>query len=335
MSPLNTTGLRLAAAGAAAALTLAVGAPAFAQGETPTVDDASTPAADDASTPVTDDQSSPADDSTPEGDDTSTPAGDDASDDAEDGAADDLEEGAEEAAEEEYYEFAFLDNWIEDVSVGETVTAAPQIQVEGSSSIDRAGTLVWFTDTVDMDAWFEDEWTDFSEVATGHATVVDQYDNCSKEIPGFLACVVTDWNPEEGKTYAPSADSPVNYLVEGQVDEQDISAYSAFDLTAEDVEDFTTILEIDLEGPNAFSLSEVPASDVGDEDYFFYGEAWILFVAAIEDIPHPNVPGEDDPSLPSTGNSSIVLISSAAGALLAGAVVFYLLRRRKTAANWE
>jgi LPXTG-motif cell wall-anchored protein len=335
MSPLNTTGLRLAAAGAAAALTLAVGAPAFAQDETPTVDDASTPATDDTSTPVGDDASSPADDSSPEGDDTSTPEGDENPDDAEDDLEDEIEEDTEEAAEEEYYEFAFLDNWIEDVSVGETVTAAPQIQVEGSSSIDRVGTLVWFTDTVDMNAWYEEEWTDFSEVATGHATVVDEYDNCSKVVTGHLACIVTDWNPEEGKTYAPSADSPVNFLVEGQVDEQDISVYSAFDLTAEDLEFYIDWLEVDLEGANAFSLSEVPASEVGDEDYFFYGEAWILFVAAIDDIPHPNVPGEDDPSLPSTGNSSIVLISSAAAALLAGAVVFYLLRRRKTAANWE
>jgi LPXTG-motif cell wall-anchored protein len=329
MSTLNKTGLRLAAAGAAAALTLAAGAPAFAQGDPTSEAPAGDPTTEAPVTdnPVTEDPATedPATEEPPAGDD-EAPEGD---------VEEELEEDTEAAEEEEYYEFAFLDNWIEDVSVGDTVTAAPQIQVEGTSSIDRAGTLVWFTDTVDMNRWYEEDWFDFSEVATGHATVVDEYDNCSRVVTGHLACIVTDWNPEEGKTYAPSADSPVNYLVEGQVDEQDISVYSAFDITSEDLEFYTEWLEVDIEGANAFSLSEVASSEVGDEDYFFYGEAWIMFVASIDDIPHPNVPGGETPSLPSTGNSSIILISSAAAALLAGAVVFYMLRRRKTAASWE
>lgn len=329
MSPLNKTGLRLAAAGAAAALTLAAGAPAFAQ-TTPEADEETTSPVDKetiAPSPGGDATTTPADENStsPDGDETTTPADEDPTSPGEGG----MDE------EEDYYEFAYLDHLVEDANVGDTVTASPQIQVSGSPMSERVGTLIWFTDTVDMDAWYEGDWFDFSEVATGHATVLDEYDNCSKVVVGHLACIVTDWNPEDGKTYAPSAGSPVNYLVEGEVDDQDISAYSAFDIVEEDLEYYTDWLEVDLDGSENFSLTEVDPADVGDEEYFIAGEGWIMFMAGVEDAPHPNLPGNDGEPLPKTGNSSTVLISSAAAALLAGAVLFFLMRRRKAEASWE
>ncbi|THV24377.1 LPXTG cell wall anchor domain-containing protein [Glycomyces paridis] len=329
MSTLKNTGLRLAAAGAAAALTLAAASPAFAQEtETPADDATTAPAGENTEAPATDED---AEESTEETTEEAAPEGEDGAGDGD--IAEEIEEDTEEAADEEVYQFAYLDHLVTGANVGETVSASPQVYVEGAPSKDRVATLIWFTDTVDYERWLED-WFDFSEVGTGHASVVDEYDNCDRSYDGMMGCIVTGWNPESGKTYQPSAETPIDYLVEGEVDYNDIAVYSAFDLTQEDLDFYLDLGGYDLEGANQFALAEAPADETAPLEYFFYGEGWISFEADIDDI-HPNLPGGEDPALPTTGASQGVMIGSAAAAVLAGALVFFFLRRRKTAANWE
>ncbi|MCC3764643.1 LPXTG cell wall anchor domain-containing protein [Glycomyces sp. TRM65418] len=336
MSTLNKTGLRLAAAGAAAALTLAAGAPAFAQ-ETPAADDTNTtPAADETTTPAADETSAddattaPADDATSEaGDDT---AGDDADNEVIDDIESEVEQNAEDE-EEDYYEFLYLDQILQGADAGSTVSADVQVQVTGTPAEDRASTLFFFTDAVDFDKWTDPDnaYTD-EELTDESAKSIDAWDNCAKD-GIWLVCIVDDWSPEEGKTYAPTA--PVQYLIENEVSEFGMSVYAGWDLDQHLTELYATELGLDLENGNQFSLAELDESEIGPEEDFAYVEGWIFFEASLGQL--PNVPTAEEPveALPSTGNSQTIMISSAAAALLAGAVVFYLLRRRKAAATWE
>lgn len=342
MSTLNKTGLRLAAAGAAAALALAAGAPAFAQETEPenpenTENTETTPEGEIAETPEGENTEPEADDTEAEDTETDTEETDQ-EEVIEDG--DDLEEEIEEDTEEEadeesYFEFAYLDQVLQGADVGSTVTADPQFQAWGTASEDRVASLVWFTDAVDFDRWIDEEnaYTE-EELSDNSATVLDEYENCAKD-GIWLVCAVDGWTHEDGKIYGPSEASPINYLVEDEVSEFGMSVYAAFDVNQAELDEYVDYLGVDLENGSQFELVELDGADAAPEDYFVGVEGWIFFEASLDDVPHPNLPGTEDPSLPSTGNSSIVLISSAAAALLAGAVVFFFLRRRKTAANWE
>ncbi|WP_026923383.1 LPXTG cell wall anchor domain-containing protein [Glycomyces arizonensis] len=233
--------------------------------------------------------------------------------------------------EEEHYEFAYLDHVLQGADLGKTVTAAPQIQVDGNAGEDRVGSVVWFTDAVDIDMWADpDVVYDGYEMDADSASVVDAYDNCAK-FEVWLICLVTDWTPEVGKTYRPSESSPIQYTIDNKVEENHVGVYSAFDVNQEALDYYVAEFGLDLDGASKFSLSAVDEGEVASEEYFYEGEGWIYFEGSVE-----NAAGESaDPKLPTTGSSSVVMISAAAAAIVAGAVVFFVMRRRKTAASWE
>jgi LPXTG-motif cell wall-anchored protein len=337
MSTLNKTGLRVAAAGAAAALTLAVGAPAFAQDETEPAE-ATTPATDATTEPETGTETEPeqAESETATEEAATEEAGDDEVIENEEDLGEEIEEDTEEEAEEEnYFEFAYLDQVFEGADKGETVTPDPQFQAWGTAPEDTVASLVWFTDAVDFEKWVgEEDWESEEDLSDNSVTVLDEYENCAKD-GLYLVCIVDGWAFEDGKIYGPSEASPVNYTVEGEISEFGMSVYGGYELNQEDYDLYTEYLGIDLESGSQFALAELGEGDAAPADEFVAVEGWIFFEASFEDVPHPNVPGGGDPQLPTTGNSSIILISSAAAALLAGAVVFFMLRRRKAATTWE
>ncbi|MDA1362234.1 LPXTG cell wall anchor domain-containing protein [Glycomyces luteolus] len=319
MSTLNKTGLRVAAAGAAAALTLAVGAPAFAQTEAP--EDATTPATDASPSPETETESTPATD-------TETTETETEEEEAPVVTEPPVDEELPEASEEGYeYEFAFLNHILTGANPGETLTAFPHMRVNGESGLgdERGATVLWFEDSSDVDAWFNDG----ELVFTDAVDVIADYDNCDR-FEETVYCVLTDFDPQVGTTYTPSEDTPVLYEVLNAVTEADGAAYGAYDITKDELA-IEIEAGLDPESDNNLTLVETEW-DIEDE-YFsdFFG--WVFFEG--DDRGWGQVPGGENPELPSTGNSSIILISSAAAALLAGAVVFFMLRRRKAATTWE
>ncbi|WP_205328129.1 LPXTG cell wall anchor domain-containing protein [Glycomyces sp. YM15] len=321
MSTLNKTGLRVAAAGAAAALTLAVGAPAFAQDETTAPADPTTPAADATTEPETDATTEP--EAGTEAATTEAETEEEGPEVTEPPVDEELPEIAEEGFE---YEFAFLNHILTGANPGETLTAFPHLRVNGESGLgdERGATVLWFEDSSDVDAWFNEG----ELVFTDAVDVIADYDNCDR-FEETVYCVLTDFDPQVGTTYTPSEDTPVLYEVLKAVTEADGAAYGAYDITKDELA-IEIEAGLDPESDNNLTLVETEW-DIEDEyfsDYF----GWVFFEG--DDRGWGQVPGSEDP-LPTTGNSSIILVSSAAAALLAGAVVFFMLRRRKAATTWE
>lgn len=234
------------------------------------------------------------------------------------------------------YGFAFLNHLLEGAKAGETLTAAPHFRVDAASDLgeDRAATALFFSDSVSLDAWFDEGTGSY----TGTVEVLADYDNCV-DSEGGITCIVEEFDPQVGSTYTPSEATPIQYEVLGDVGEADGAYYSAWDINEATLDLFRQILAV---GPGAENQFELVATDyeLGDE-YFseYYGLIWFTDQedgqGGVEPIDPDEIGGEASPQLPSTGNSQTIMISSAAAALLAGAVVFYLLRRRKGAATWE
>lgn len=323
MSTLNKSGLRLAAAGAAAAFTLAAGAPAFAQvdEETPTPEE-------ETSAPATEEPTTEA----PEGgDETTSPAADDESEDENEGEPEPTEPPVDEDPNESEdgfeYEFAFLNHILSGANPGETLTGAPQIRVNGDSSLgeDRAGTVVYFGDSIDTDLWLDEGEVEFTEAVE----VIADYDNCIR-FDHEVYCVLTDFDPQVGTTYTPSEDTPVLFEVLKTVSDVDGAYYGAYDINQEGLDDALAD-GLDPAGENTLTLVET-GSEISDE-YFsdYYG--FVFFEG--DDRGWGDVPpagGGDE--LPETGSSMTLVLTSALGAIAVGAVVFFVLRRRKTAENW-
>lgn len=232
------------------------------------------------------------------------------------------------------YAYNYVDEILEGTESETLVPAHPQFQVVEEPADDRAATLITFTDALTIDSIIDGDWQ-----TTDGAYAEAYYDNCYVDWWN-TTCVVTDFAPEQGKTYGLSEDSPLNYwITELGVTEDDAALYWAEDLDEAELTAYIEETGVSLdesENSNLLSLVETTPAD-GSE--FFEGYGVFLFLGDIDDIDelpgHGDNDGEGAGQLPSTGNSSIVLISSAAAALLAGAVVFFFLRRRKTAANWE
>lgn len=341
MSPLNKTGLRLAAAGAAAALTLAVGAPAFAQ---PT-EDATTPATD--ATPETEATPTPEADATEEAPAAETPA-----DDAEEAPGGDSEivedkdpaleevpeaevpEGELPAAGDEdeddfgsAYSYLYIDEVLQNANVGESVEAHPEFYIEAAAENpdDVAATVLVFNDSVSLASLEADEWE-----LTNHAWAWAPYDNCNVWEWG-TTCVVTGFEGEADSTYG--VDAPLYFDIVDEVDDNDIAPYYAVDVNAEELQAVLEEGYYDLETDNQLGLTEIEPTE-GDW-YFGFGAFYFEASQGLPEVPTAEQPGTGGGQLPTTGNSSVILISSAAAALLAGAVVFVMLRRRKTATTWE
>ncbi|WP_335989588.1 LPXTG cell wall anchor domain-containing protein [Glycomyces sp. MUSA5-2] len=304
MSPANRTGLRLAAAGTAAALALAAGAPAFAQDET-------------AQAP-------------------SGPAG------TESTAADSTENEATEAEERQDPEgpaeapgpqawshgavYRYADQHIEGANMGTAVTARPEFMVDEAAPDPEltAATILVFTATVDRDdLLLHDE-----RNPTYNGYPAPGYDNCTVWEWG-ATCILTDFAPEAGQAYTPSEATPLTFEITGEVTAADAAPYHAVDVDAAGLE--AALAEpgahYDLDGDDRFSLVETDGSGIWHSGYGMF-----LFES---DPVRPELPTEEEPALPVTGGSATVLVSSAAAALLAGAVVSAVFRRRRTAGNWE
>ncbi|MFG3338603.1 LPXTG cell wall anchor domain-containing protein [Glycomyces sp. NPDC048151] len=341
MSPLNKTGLRVAAAGAAAALALAVGAPAFAQETEPenpenTENTETTPAAEEstpeaeATTEEAPAEENPAEEEAPgagsenaeekdpaleEVPETEVPEGE-------------LPEAGEDDEDEfgSFYSYSYIDEVLQNANLGESVEAHPEFYIEAAAENpdDVAATVLVFNDSVSL-ASIEDVWE-----LTNHAWAWAPYDNCTVWEWG-TTCVVLDFEGEAGTTYG--LDAPLYFDIVDEVDDNDIAPYYAVDVDAETLD---LVLEegyYDLETDNQLGLTEIEPTE-GD---WWNGFGAFYFEAgqALPDVPTAEQPGTGGGQLPTTGNSSIVLISSAAAALLAGAVVFFMLRRRKAQATWE
>lgn len=224
--------------------------------------------------------------------------------------------------------YSYLDHLVHGSTVGATVNAAPQVLVTEPAGDYRVGSLIEFTDAIDIAMWSDpDTWYPGYDMDTDTASVLDEYDNCDKwEVSLF--CAVVDWTPQAGTTYQPSLDTPVRYDIDAEAGDGQLAVYKVSDLSEAALEYYLEEFDIDLDGPKQFSMSE--STDPASADDFTAGEGRITFSTAVEAV--PSTPGKP---LPVTGNPSIILISSSAAALLAGAVVFLLLRRRKTAATWE
>lgn len=234
--------------------------------------------------------------------------------------------------EEPVDRFAYLDHTLTGATTGATLNAAPQILATEDAEDFRVGSLVVFTDAVDIAMWSDPGtvWDGY-EMDADTATVRDEYDNCDKwEI--WLVCAVTDWTPRAGDVYQPSGDTPIRYDIEAESNEDQIGVYSVSDLSEAGLEYYLEEFAIDLEGANQFTMSEVAADDQADADEFEAGEGWIAFSA--DTAPSEDPQGEDD-KLDQTGSSQTIMISSAAAALLAGAAIFFVMRRRKAATTWE
>lgn len=234
------------------------------------------------------------------------------------------------------YGFAFLNHLLEGAKAGQTLTADPHFRVEAASGLgeDRAATALFFSDSVSLDAWFDEGTGSY----TGTVEVLADYDNCV-ESEGGITCVVEAFDPQVGTTYTPSEATPIRYEVLGEVGAADGAYYTAWDINEATLDLYRQILAV---GPGADNQFELVATDheIGDE-YFsqFYGLIWFTDhednQGGVEPIDPDEISNKSSGQLPTTGNSSIILISSAAAALLAGAVVFFLLRRRKAATTWE
>lgn len=234
------------------------------------------------------------------------------------------------------YGFAFLNHLLEGAKAGETLTAAPHFRVDAASDLgeDRAATALFFSDSVSLDAWFDEGTGSY----TGTVEVLADYDNCV-DSEGGITCIVEEFDPQVGSTYTPSEATPIQYEVLGDVGDADGAYYSAWDINEATLDLFRQILAV---GPGAANQFELVATDyeLGDEYYSqYYGLIWFTDQedgqGGVEPIDPDEIGGAPSGQLPSTGNSQTIMISSAAAALLAGAVVFSLLRRRKTAATWE
>jgi LPXTG-motif cell wall-anchored protein len=235
------------------------------------------------------------------------------------------------------YGFAFLNHLLEGAEAGETLNAAPHLRVDKASDLgdDRAATALFFSDSVSLDAWFDEEHPTGSY--TGTVEVLDEYDNCT-DSEGGITCIVEAFDPQVGTTYAPSESTPIRYEVLGDVDDAEGAYYTAWDVNEATLDLFRQVLAV---GPGAANQFELVATDHEIEDRYFsehYGLIWFTDQEPgqgdVEPVDPDDIGGEASEQLPTTGNASIVLISSAAAALLAGAVVFHLMRRRKTAASW-
>ncbi|MFC4337028.1 LPXTG cell wall anchor domain-containing protein [Salininema proteolyticum] len=232
------------------------------------------------------------------------------------------EDGEEDDELNRPYLFGYLDHELTNANPGETVTAGPQVRVyeENTSFDDRAGTIVHFSNSIDLDEYVlgENYW---DEALTGNVEVAADYDNCRTTDYG-AACVITDFDPEVGKTYAPSESTPVQYNVLNAVGDNEIAAYVAYDFSESDLEGLTEY--VDLEGGNQFQLTEVAEDEQISDDYFFTSEGWIYFSGDVKDIAE---------KLPTTGNDQTWIIVSASAALIVGVGAVWMARRRKVAAE--
>ncbi|GAA2125548.1 LPXTG cell wall anchor domain-containing protein [Glycomyces algeriensis] len=335
MSTLNKTGLRFAAAGAAAALTLAVGAPAFAQSESPSTEASETPVAE-TETPVTETET-PATDATPEAPAEENPGGDSEVAEEKDPALEEVPENEvpegelPEAGEEDEgdfgsaYSYLYIDEVLQGADLGESVEAHPEFYIEAAAENpdDVAATVLVFNDSVSLES-IEGEWE-----LTNHAWAWAPYDNCNVWEWG-TTCVVTDFEGEADTTYG--IDAPLYFDIVDEVDDNDVAPYYAVDVDAATLEEVLAEGYYDFETDNQLGLTETEPTE-GDW-YYGFGAFYFEASEALPNVPTAPAPGGGG-QLPTTGNSSIILISSAAAAVLAGAVVFYMLRRRKTATNWE
>ncbi|THV40951.1 LPXTG cell wall anchor domain-containing protein [Glycomyces buryatensis] len=330
MHSLNRTGLRVAAAGAAAALTLAAAAPAFAQNDDDEIvtDDETTTEeiVDDEIT----DETGTGDDAPAEDDEIVT---DDETTTDEETEGEDVEDEADPIAEDEFeledsfeYEFAFLNHVLLGANPGETLTGHPEIRVNSESSMadERAATVLWFEDSSDVYAWFEEG----ELVWTEAVAVIADYDNCQKD-DHFVYCVLPEFDPEVGTTYTPSEETPVLFEVLQAVTEADGAAYGGYDIDQAGLEEAEAAGMV-FEGDNQLTLVE--SNEGISDEYFSEYWGWIFFEG--DERGWGNVPPSEG-ELPKTGTSSTIMISAAAAALAAGAGVFMYLRRRKTAQNWE
>jgi LPXTG-motif cell wall-anchored protein len=233
------------------------------------------------------------------------------------------------------YGFAFLNHLLEGAEAGATLTAAPHFRVDETSGLgdERAATALFFSNSVSLDAWFDEQTGRY----TGTVEVTADYDNCVSYAEG-VTCVVEEFTPQVGTTYAPSEATPIQYEVLGDVVDAEGAYYTAWDINEATLDLYRQILAVGPGAENQFELVETDY-EIGDE-YFseHYGLIWFTEQedgqGDIEPV-DPDATGDASGQLPTTGNSSIILISSAAAALLAGAVVFVMRRRRKTAGTWE
>ncbi|GAB3226784.1 hypothetical protein GCM10027447_17370 [Glycomyces halotolerans] len=237
------------------------------------------------------------------------------------------------------YGFAFLNQVIEGAHGGRTVTATPQFRIESESDLgeDRAATALFFSHSVSLNAWFDEE------EPTGHYTenirAVADHDNCT-EWPGGVLCVIEDFAPQVGATYTPSADTPVQYTVDNETSDVDLGAYyTAWDINEATMDLFRRSVVTGTD--DQFGLVE---ADEEIDDRYFSRHYGMLFFGAENgygDV-EPTDPAESEETedaasggLQKTGGSSIVMVSAASAAIAAGAVVFFVLRRRKVVQNWE
>ncbi|GAA2166151.1 MULTISPECIES: LPXTG cell wall anchor domain-containing protein [Glycomyces] len=340
MSTLNKTGLRIAAAGAAAALTLAVGAPAFAQNDGETTEEATTPAAETTETPAAETTETPTPGATEE-----APAEENPGENSE--VVEDKDPNLEEVPETEvpdeelpelgeedeedfgsFYSYIYVDEVLQNADNGETVEAHPEFYIEEApeNPEDVAATVLVFNDSTSLESIENgEEWE-----LTYHAWAYAPYDNCNVWEWG-VTCVVTGFEGESDTTYG--LDGPLYFDIIDEVDDNDAAPYYAVDVDDATLDEILAEGVYDLESDNQLGLTEIEPTE-GD---WWYGFGTFYFEAgqALPDVPTADQPGTGGGQLPTTGNSSIILISSAAAALLAGAVVFFMLRRRKTAGTWE
>jgi LPXTG-motif cell wall-anchored protein len=343
MSTLNKTGLRVAAAGAAAALALAVGAPAFAQETDPenpenTESTETTPEGETTEETPTEEaptQEAPAEDDTAE-----NPGSDSEVVDEKDPAVEEVPETEipdgelPELGEDEeedfgsFYSYVYVDEVLQGADIGATVEAHPEFYIEEApeNPDDVAATVLVFNDSTSLESIENgEEWE-----LTYHAWAYAPYDNCNIWEWG-VTCVVTDFEGESETTYG--LDNPLYFDIIDEVDDNDAAPYYAVDVDAATLEEVLAEGVYDLETDNQLGLHEIEPT----EGEWWYGFGTFYFEAgqALPDVPTADQPGTGGGQLPTTGNSSIILISSASAALLAGAVVFFMLRRRKAAGTWE
>jgi LPXTG-motif cell wall-anchored protein len=318
MHALKKNALRVTAAAGAAALALAASAPAFAQdpGEEET-----TPAPVEGLEENLENNEEP--DETTEGDDEDGLGedndGEDGTEDDEDGKEEDddlLPELPEEFEDDEHYTYAYVDDFLADANPGDLITGAPQFRIDGAPLIeDPAATLLVFTDSTSLESVFSGgDWE-----LTYNAYAVAEYDNCTTEYWGVI-CVLTDFAPEPGVTYTPSASTPVAWEIVEAVTEDDAAVYWASDIDDETLQ----ILEADgynLGGSNNFSLVK---TDELDEEYW-NDFGLLYFIGGLAD---------DDEKMVVTGSSTITLIAAAGAAAVVGAGALFLVRRRKAVQAW-
>ena len=227
---------RLGAAAVIAAVTFAVGVPAAAQ-----------------------------DDTGPEGGptaDAETPTSPNVLDNALDNVLDDGFVGPNQVTT-----YAFLDSDLEGVEVGATVEAEPmyKVRAESNAGDDFAATTFSFQDSVNLLGVWDPEYWEYTE----RAHSIADYDNCMRH-DHSVGCVVV-WEPEIGKVYRLSDDSPLHYDIIDEPTTDDVGAYWSNDIDAEQLQDFID-RGYDVHGDNALSLVEVedPPDGIDSTDGLFY-----------------------------------------------------------------